>query len=333
MEVIKKNSTKLVFTSVIALVCSWAIIGNAGNLNPSAPPAPTMHTLEEIYNEVVNLSADPRIPVQSLSGSGTALYVISQSGSYYLTDNISTIETDKHGIEVTANDVTIDLNGYSLIGPGKTVGSTGRGISSGPERTTVKNGSIVGWRGEGVYLSGYGGQVSNLKVTDCGATGVWVQMGTVVKNCTATSNNGPGIHAYGGNCVISECTAQSNTNIGIKAGENCTVDRCTARNNGGLAGIYADNGTVVEGSSSQWNTADGFRVYVGSVVKNCTASFNGSDGIDAEYSVISNCSAYDNSSDGIDAENCLIVENASCSNDATNLNLTSCTSVNNHTAP
>ena len=50
METINKHSSKLVFVAIIALICSWAIIGDAGNLNPSAPPGPTMKTLDQIYD-------------------------------------------------------------------------------------------------------------------------------------------------------------------------------------------------------------------------------------------------------------------------------------------
>ena len=57
METIKKNSSKIVFLAVIALVCSWAMLGNAGNLNPSAPPGPTMKTLDEVYDAVQSASS------------------------------------------------------------------------------------------------------------------------------------------------------------------------------------------------------------------------------------------------------------------------------------
>src|SRR3954451_24121391 len=43
--------------------------------------------------------AEPCIPVQSLPGNGSALYVISQPGSYYLTGDIAGV-AGKNGIEI-----------------------------------------------------------------------------------------------------------------------------------------------------------------------------------------------------------------------------------------
>ena len=71
----------------VSIVGTIIVVGGlfafAGDLDP--PPGaimPTMKTLTEI---------EPRTPVQALPGSETALHVISQSGSYYLTGNITAI--------------------------------------------------------------------------------------------------------------------------------------------------------------------------------------------------------------------------------------------------
>src|SRR5208283_2371136 len=50
---------------------------------------------------------------------------ISQTGSYRLTGNLTVPDVNTGGIVVTADHVTIDLNGFSIIGPGGT--GTGNG--------------------------------------------------------------------------------------------------------------------------------------------------------------------------------------------------------------
>ena len=45
-------------------------------------------------------------------------YIINESGSYILTENLIVTNTDVNGIEVQANYVTLDMNGFQLKGPG-----------------------------------------------------------------------------------------------------------------------------------------------------------------------------------------------------------------------
>jgi type VI secretion system secreted protein Hcp len=49
----KENKTKIILSVlVLAGLVGLAMIAGAGNLEPNAPPGPTMHTLEDIYNLV-----------------------------------------------------------------------------------------------------------------------------------------------------------------------------------------------------------------------------------------------------------------------------------------
>src|SRR5437879_5775490 len=67
--------------------------------------------------------------------------VISQPGSYVLTANF-VVPCDKNAISITADNVTLDLGGYSIIGIGGA--GTGKGVSgSTHSNITVKNGSVI----------------------------------------------------------------------------------------------------------------------------------------------------------------------------------------------
>jgi hypothetical protein len=57
------------------------------------------------------LAQDPRTPISSLP------YKITAPGSYYLTANL-TATGNGAGITISANNVTLDLNGFALIGGG-----------------------------------------------------------------------------------------------------------------------------------------------------------------------------------------------------------------------
>jgi hypothetical protein len=106
--------------TLLALAATSSLVFAQGPLTPPAAPAPTMKTLAQI---------EPRTPIPASTS-------ISTPGSYYLTDNVA------GGITITANDVTLDLNGFA-VQPGLNDGIT---ISSSNPRTnvTIRNGSVVG---------------------------------------------------------------------------------------------------------------------------------------------------------------------------------------------
>ena len=56
---------------------------------------------------------EKRTPISSLP------FMVTSSGSYYLTGNL-TGTAGQAGIAITADHVTIDLNGFALIAPGTT---------------------------------------------------------------------------------------------------------------------------------------------------------------------------------------------------------------------
>ena len=120
---------------------AFSLMVMAGDLEPTSPPGPTMKTLDEV---------EPRVPIQSLSGNTSAVYVIDQPGSYYFTGDITIDVADKDGIRVDADDVTIDLMGFSLIGQGSGSGDGIRviGTSSNVE---IRNGTVFNHGSSGVW--------------------------------------------------------------------------------------------------------------------------------------------------------------------------------------
>ena len=73
-----------------------------GPLNPPAgAPVPSMKTLDQI---------EARTAIESLP------YTISTSGSYYLAKNLQFAATSGDAISITAPNVTLDLNGFTISG-------------------------------------------------------------------------------------------------------------------------------------------------------------------------------------------------------------------------
>jgi hypothetical protein len=97
-----------------------------GSLTPPAAPTPTMKSLDQI---------EPRTPISSLP------FNIANSGSYYLTKNVSVSNAD--GIAISASNVNLDLNGFTIS---STVGSGTRAVylNAQTDNITIGNGFIAG---------------------------------------------------------------------------------------------------------------------------------------------------------------------------------------------
>ncbi len=102
-----------------------------------------MKSLDQIASTGIALN-DTNTP-----GDSSNQFIISNPGSYYLTGNIAG-ESGKNGISIQASNVTIDLNGFALIGGSGTID----GIVAPAPQTNIRvhNGSAQSWGGSGFNL-------------------------------------------------------------------------------------------------------------------------------------------------------------------------------------
>ena len=90
----------------IALLSVTHVTFAGGSLNPPGPPGPSMIALEEL---------EPRSSVQDLRGTGGAGLAVTEDGRYVLRAGIP-VTAGKHGILITATNVSLDLNGFEIRG-------------------------------------------------------------------------------------------------------------------------------------------------------------------------------------------------------------------------
>jgi|GEM_PF-2855819 len=127
------------------------------------------------------------------------------------------------GILVTTNDVTLDLNGYTLSGP--IVGaSSGIQQMFGLRGLMVKNGGLTGWGNlpgtAGIFAGGGNNRFECLHIYDCG-NGLWAGQNARVDAVTINTISGSGDH-YGiqgdGNLWVRDSLVRSVNAAGIAYG-------------------------------------------------------------------------------------------------------------------
>lgn len=260
-------------TFALLSVASFAL---AGPLNPPAGPVTsTMKTLSEV---------EPRIAINATNTPGDAdsLFKITQPGSYYLTGNIQGV-ANKHGIEIAASGVTLDLNGFDLVGVAGMGAFDGVTLTAfGAGNVVVRNGSIRGWGDSGVDLatsSSVNCRVDEVLASRNMGHGIAAAISAVVTACSSFDNGGDGIRADSGS-VITECSASSNSGVGILVSAGGSViSRCTASFNEG-SGISVGAGSTVADSVARFNIGDGIVASSQCVIRNNTCTSNGNQGGD-----------------------------------------------------
>jgi hypothetical protein len=168
----------------------------------------------------------------TVMAAGGFPYVISQPGSYKLSGNLNMPTPGLDAIQIKSDNVTLDLNGFTISGPGVSVtGAPGTcginfgspthcsAIISSNANTMVKNGALRGFS-DALALFGSG------SIFAVNASG----------NLVGISTGGP-------SSVISRCIANSNLISGISA-SNATISDSGASNNSGF-GFQAFNSTLI----------------------------------------------------------------------------------------
>ena len=282
--------------------------------------------------------------------NGAETFTISKRGSYILTDDV-TMTADVDCIKITANEVTLDLNGHTIMGMAGSTNSLGiNGVNAG--KVTIRNGRIVGFGRYGILLNILG-NVENVTVTSCGGKGISISTYGHVISCTAYHNKLFGIEA-GYNSIVERCVSNSNGggghSAGIFVGDNSVVKDCVASNNRSdttdqdinVYGIQAGNGCTIINNTCNNNTNNttfnGGSVYGIGAKSSCTikdntctmnsASNQGTNayGIKAlDSCVITGNSCSENSSSGASGDcigiwidgQCLVADNTCALNKAT----------------
>jgi len=137
---------------------------------------------------------------------------ITKPGSYKLTSNLIVPDPNLHGIEVTVSNVSIDLDGFAIIGPGGGDG-TAAGVYTTQSQVAVINGSIRDMA-YGMFLNGTLCRVEDVSVAKSTRDGIVAGEWCVIQGSRAAFNGGSGFVVFPG-VAMSRNTTSWNKGFGI----------------------------------------------------------------------------------------------------------------------
>ena len=253
----RTNTILLVLIVVIGLatlaaVARWAA---AGPLDPPGAPASTLPQVE------------PRSPIPPVGWNGTYPIVISQPGSYFLTQRLTAVGFNPP-IQITSGQVTLDLNGFELAG---NYGSDAIDVSDGASRVTIRNGAISSWQ-KGIAAAGSDeSTVSDVTITGTHGDAIDVGSGAFIHHVTIQNDqNGINIgdpHAkyFGG--IIEDSVISGSLGIGVTVSANNVSIRRNAIESTSQRGMYLTGAFDVVTDNTVQGTDAGYCILV-------TGSFN-----------------------------------------------------------
>ena len=177
---------------------------------------------------------------------------ISQPGSYRLVGNLTVQDANTSAIEITTGSVTLDLNGFSIIGPivcskNPTVCPavqpgvpTPAGILAGDPTIAgirVFNGTVRGMS-SGIFINAKGSTVERVTAINNAAGGFAVEGGTIAAS-QAIQNGAFGMIGL----IVRDSSALENAADGIVLNAGGVASGNVSSYNGGI-GIYVPFGTA-----------------------------------------------------------------------------------------
>ncbi len=265
----------------MSIVGLLTVAAFAGSLNPPGAPAGTMKPLDQV---------EPRTPITSVP------FTISASGSYYLTKNLTATGT---AISISADDVTLDLSGFTLTGSGS---GTYSGIyMNGRKNVEIRNGAIraFAYGINDASSSGKNHRIIGIRVNSCLWRGIYiVGSSCLVRDCivsdtanTDTAGSFYGIYISSGAITDCQVTGTGNSAIAtstiyglVGGGGNISRNRVYGNGMYAAATVYAMDGgftsnitdnTVTGNGGSATGNVYGINTNVGCTVSNNNVYYNG----------------------------------------------------------
>jgi hypothetical protein len=229
----------LVLFALIALIGLFATGVRGGPLDPPGPPGST---------------ASVKLPGTPISGPTT----ITQSGHYYLTNDIN-VSGSVTAITITANNVSLDLGGFTIDGT-DTAGSIGIATTS-TFSVRIENGTVQDFQVGVSTLTADRSRIEDVHAVS-NIRGIQIGARSVLADCLAQANTETGIVVLGARSVVRSCLVLENDLDGIAVlGTAGHIERNQVDLDQVLVGPDA-GGTVIRDNSLRWVRVEDGSTYI-----------------------------------------------------------------------
>jgi len=178
----------------------------------------------------------------TVMGVGGFPYTITHPGSYRLSSNL-TVPAGPDGIDINTDNVTLDLNGFTITGGG----SGGNGVKTFNNNITVKNGSVTNFTND-VIVAGAHESVMDMHASIgtggglTGSNGIDVAGGVVVR-CTAEARATGTAFGVTNSILIDSDVTVPDSGVGISATGSTVLGNVLSGGSG--TGIVSNGGSLI----------------------------------------------------------------------------------------
>ena len=224
-------------------------------------------------------------------------YVINNHGSYVVTKDLEFPTSGTGGIIINVGNVSVDLNGHTLIGPGKTSGIAISGIAAAVpiKNIVIRNGRICDWGSDGIFAYyASNSQFESLCCYNNGSHGIYAGYSSKITGNTCASNGGDGMYLGSGTVIGNTCNLNGGNGIFVSTSSTIVNNVCTGNTGIGISGGY---GSTIIGNSSYENQSHGIYSNSNSVLRenNCKGNYGNGIKVGAACLVTENVSALNGS--------------------------------------
>jgi parallel beta-helix repeat protein len=189
-------------------------------------------------------------------------------------------DSNQNGITIQADGVTVDLNGFSLVGTGTPGNGNGIRVSGVRGDIVILNGKVLSWSANGINTAGMvRGRIEGMESSLNGLTGIVVGPSNVLLGNVAMENGEAGITVGGAPPYTGGRVIGSHVAMNGSGGIGVTLDFVVIEGNfvsqNGAIGIFtstADYGTIEENRVFGTQILDGIVTGDNVVIRNIVAA-------------------------------------------------------------